>query len=313
MVPEPIYNVSMLVEMLKDAVNHDPEHAKKQLNQMLLQTASLLDQGTPDPKQIMTVKAMAMALTDKTEHLDLDLPPYTAPADVMVLNANFQKIDTAVGAMQQRLSGFQFVHGLASIGLGENPTWEQINGKLSDTCVLMQSVYRNMDFTNMQLPKKDGLLMIVKEDNSQMVSWFHVTETSEDTIIETWKSFLLNNAFSGWDTIATGRELSGKVDGKWTFMTNLSALGISTGTETIESICKAMPNGTTLEASIGSAHNLSQYPDGSYGILTIRRHSSGRIAIDYSEARSPRRWIGVYYDDAFSGWKELAAQYQSRP
>jgi len=94
------YNINDLVLMLRDAIEQDPDNAKAQLNAMLLQSVSTLDQSNPDQTQVMAIKAMAMALTDSTSILGLDLPPYTAPADVMVLNSNFQKIDDFGGEMK---------------------------------------------------------------------------------------------------------------------------------------------------------------------------------------------------------------------
>lgn len=96
--------------------------------------------------------------------------------------------------------------------------------------------------------------------------------------------------------------------------TNITQLGLTIGSETLETIFAAMPVNSTLRYTVTSAHNAAIYPYG-YGIVEAKRPNAsayGEITFTATTKNSyfNRHWHGSMYfaDDAwtFSGWDESA-------
>lgn len=92
--------------------------------------------------------------------------------------------------------------------------------------------------------------------------------------------------------------------------TSLAQVGLSVGSETIESIAAALPTWGELRLTVGSAYNTSIYPV-SYGSLKIAKYGSdsSRVIFEFVQKSTNRAWFGVYDSTAvtpWSGWVETA-------
>ena len=100
--------------------------------------------------------------------------------------------------------------------------------------------------------------------------------------------------------------------------TDLSQIGLTVGSETIESICEALPNASMLIYTVDSQSNAPIYPrySGSnttvYGLMQVTRRENTRIDWYYSvkvdaDTQAATSYTGFsYYDTTWkwSGWSE---------
>lgn len=99
--------------------------------------------------------------------------------------------------------------------------------------------------------------------------------------------------------------------------TDLSQIGLTAGSETIESICEALPNASMLICAVGSTNNGSIYPkylpnqETQYGLMEVIRREIARVVMRYvpkveTETQMPVEYIGMAYQDMsvwhWSGW-----------
>lgn len=99
--------------------------------------------------------------------------------------------------------------------------------------------------------------------------------------------------------------------------TDLSQIGLTVGSETIESICEALPDASMLVYAVGSTNNGSIYPKylpnqaTQYGLMEVIRREITRVVMHYvpkveTETQMPVEYIGMAYQDSgvwhWSGW-----------
>lgn len=98
--------------------------------------------------------------------------------------------------------------------------------------------------------------------------------------------------------------------------TDLSQIGLTAGSETIESICEALPDASMLIYPVGSTNNVDIYPKFNSGtvqagLMEVVRLNHLRIVMHYvpkveTETQMPVEYIGMAYQDSgvwhWSGW-----------
>ena len=92
---------------------------------------------------------------------------------------------------------------------------------------------------------------------------------------------------------------------------------MTVGSETIESICEALPDASMLVYAVGSTNNGSIYPKylpnqaTQYGLMEVIRREITRVVMRYvpkveTETQMPVEYIGMAYQDSgvwhWSGW-----------
>lgn len=89
--------------------------------------------------------------------------------------------------------------------------------------------------------------------------------------------------------------------------TSLAQIGLSAGSETIESIVENLPDYSTLFMNVG-ADNADIYPV-AYGALYVMKRDNTRTFFEFLEKTSARRYFGVYdstMSDTWSGWEKFS-------
>ena len=91
--------------------------------------------------------------------------------------------------------------------------------------------------------------------------------------------------------------------------TDLPSIGLVAGSETIESIAKALPDGSTLMIPVGSS-NSAIYPEKGNGTLWVRYADTSRAHFEYLSADTGRTYRGVYKGSTsvWSGWNDTTGQ-----
>ena len=83
-----------------------------------------------------------------------------------------------------------------------------------------------------------------------------------------------------------------------------SQIGLTDGTETIQTIASSMPDASILTVFIGDGCNTAIYPS-QYGLLTVTKWSTYRTRFEFSAHTDNRHWFGVCYNETFYGWHEV--------
>ena len=88
--------------------------------------------------------------------------------------------------------------------------------------------------------------------------------------------------------------------------TDLSQIGLTLGSETIESIANALPVGSVLQIWTGLNHNTDIYPT-SYGSLRVEKYHNVRTCFTFhnQSAEAYREWIGFDNGSHWSDWDEV--------
>lgn len=88
---------------------------------------------------------------------------------------------------------------------------------------------------------------------------------------------------------------------------NITQIGLVAGSETIEAIAQNLPDNSIL---VYPSMNTSLYPTPS-GVLFVVKWNSARTIFEYTNILGGR-WTGAYYDNVFTGWKQVAiCEYDS--
>lgn len=108
----------------------------------------------------------------------------------------------------------------------------------------------------------------------------------------------------------TTAELDSVKDDLANFMpvyTDLAQIGITTGSETIDSIMSALPKYSALNIAITGSHNASIYPM-TAGSMFVRKTWSGRARFEFYSADNTRKdliYFALHNGTSFTGWIEL--------
>lgn len=93
---------------------------------------------------------------------------------------------------------------------------------------------------------------------------------------------------------------------------DLEDIGLTAGSETIESIATALPTYSRLIVTVGSTNNTSIYPNSYFGLLTVDKTANSRIVFTFTN-NAGAQWIGVYAinssGNTWTGWIE---QYSTK-
>lgn len=110
---------------------------------------------------------------------------------------------------------------------------------------------------------------------------------------------------SGFDQVEV--EIDEGING-WKRFGDITELGLTPGSETMEAICAAMPNRSILRASKVTSNPSTAYPH-TAGLLTVVKWSSFRTDLHFSNAGTGgtlQMWGGFYDENVtpnFTGWK----------
>lgn len=105
--------------------------------------------------------------------------------------------------------------------------------------------------------------------------------------------------------------------GGWKVYNDITELGLTVGTETIDSIVQALPDKSELRFMKVTANTSAAYP-ATAGVLHIKRYANYRVEITFAngDGNGPRKWYG-YYDTNitpnFTGWQEIIAPKDEMP
>lgn len=106
-----------------------------------------------------------------------------------------------------------------------------------------------------------------------------------------------NTKYKVYGTHNTHAEISQYAD--------LADIGLTAGSETIESIATRLPTYSRLIVTVGSSNNSSIYPNGNFGLLTVDKSLSTRILFTFTNNQG-KQWVGVYAinssGNTWTGW-----------
>ena len=96
----------------------------------------------------------------------------------------------------------------------------------------------------------------------------------------------------------------------WKIYNDITELGLTVGSETMESICLAMPDKSELRFLKRTSNPSSAYPDNA-GVLLVRRYAVYRIELRFMNGflGNVNEWIGYFDSNTtpnFSGWKKIS-------
>src|SRR5690606_22509510 len=96
----------------------------------------------------------------------------------------------------------------------------------------------------------------------------------------------------------------------WRIYNNITELGLTPGSETMEQICAAMSDKSELRFIKFTSNASAAYPAVS-GMLIVRRYTTNRVELRFLRGLSSNaeEWIGYYDTNVspnFSGWIKLA-------
>lgn len=93
--------------------------------------------------------------------------------------------------------------------------------------------------------------------------------------------------------------------------TDLSQIGLTIGSETIETISSKLPTYSRLVLTIGSTNNLSIYPNSNYGLLVVEKTVNSRILFTFTNNQGSQ-WVGVYsISSSGNTWTDWMQQYNA--
>lgn len=171
---------------------------------------------------------------------------------------------------------------LEQIGLTEgSETIEKIASKLPNTSMLVTITNSN----NAAIyPSTNGVLEVSRYDSNRVV--FRWTQKDSGS---TFIGSFTNNTWSGWNKLSVE-------------FNSLSQIGLTSGSETIESIVSAMPDNTSLSYPI-SASSAGIYPT-NYGLVTVKRVAESRVEFHFLSTGGVA-FFGIYNGE-WNGWKQVA-------
>lgn len=165
------------------------------------------------------------------------------------------------------------------------------------------------DYTNLQASINNQWNSFLSDSSEEFNTWF---ETAQSVISEDAAGELLN--------LITELQSSktDKIDHQLKTYTDLSQIGLTVGSETIESICEALPDASMLIYTVDFQNNAPIYPRYSgpnttvYGLMQVTRRKNTRIDWYYSvkvdaDTQAATSYTGFsYYDTTWkwSGWSE---------
>ena len=92
--------------------------------------------------------------------------------------------------------------------------------------------------------------------------------------------------------------------------TDLTQIGLTAGTETIDDIMEALPENSILQLGITDKHNTAIYPYATGNLIIEDIYNTSATLRFYARISSKvvRVWKGVYTNDEFSGWTRVFSE-----
>lgn len=109
---------------------------------------------------------------------------------------------------------------------------------------------------------------------------------------------------SNWDVLD---EKIGKINIKT--YTSLDQIGLTEGSETIESIASKLPTYSILSYVVGSNSNLAQYPNSNYGLLVVNKTVPSRIVFTFTNSQGTQHeghFAITSNGNTWTGWQQIA-------
>lgn len=85
--------------------------------------------------------------------------------------------------------------------------------------------------------------------------------------------------------------------------TSLDSIGLSIGSETIESIMAALPAYSDLRLQMTSGYKSTEYP-ATNGTLIVQKYGSNRAV--FSLTKPGQSWLGLHLNGVWGGWKQVS-------
>ena len=101
----------------------------------------------------------------------------------------------------------------------------------------------------------------------------------------------------------------------WRIYNDVTELGLTPGSETMEDICAALPSRSMLIYAKNASNTSPAYP-GTIGVLIVTRVTGTRLALEFfsSSGGRPVKLVGFYNSGAspqFTGWAREALEYET--
>lgn len=118
-----------------------------------------------------------------------------------------------------------------------------------------------------------------------------------------------------WQKINANFDALNAENNGWRIYNDVTELGLTPGSETMEAIVASMANRSMLIFSKTTGNASPAYPMGT-GLLIVTKHSNPRTVLEFYSRSSgrPVKWVG-YYDanqsPNFSGWSQDALEYET--
>lgn len=103
--------------------------------------------------------------------------------------------------------------------------------------------------------------------------------------------------------------------GGWRIYNDVTELGLTPGTETMEQIAAAMTNRSMLIYPKDGSNESLAYPS-AFGMLIVTKFSNARVVFEFfaQSGGRPQKWIGYYASSlspSFTGWSREALEYET--
>lgn len=118
-----------------------------------------------------------------------------------------------------------------------------------------------------------------------------------------------------WQKINANFDALNAENNGWRIYNDVTELGLTPGSETMEDICAALPSRSMLIYAKNASNTSPAYP-GTIGVLIVTRVTGTRVALEFfssSEGR-PVKLVGFYNSGAspqFTGWAREALEYET--
>jgi hypothetical protein len=118
-----------------------------------------------------------------------------------------------------------------------------------------------------------------------------------------------------WQKINANFDALNAENNGWRIYNDVTELGLTPGSETMEAIVAAMANRSMLIFSKTTGNASPAYPMNT-GLLIVTKHSNPRTVLEFYSRSSgrPVKWVG-YYDanqsPNFTGWSQDALEYET--
>ena len=118
-----------------------------------------------------------------------------------------------------------------------------------------------------------------------------------------------------WSPFEQVRDYINAAFGDWRIYNDITELGLTPGTETMEDICAALPSRSMLIYAKNASNTSPAYP-GTIGVLIVTRVTGARVALEFfsSSGGRPVKLVGFYNSGAspqFTGWAREALEYET--